>query len=673
MKKLTKFYFLMSIILILNKCSAFFLDEYSKRDLVENNEKDSGDKDNYYIVIFNNTFVSESGNLNKRSFNSKEENIASTMNGIHNIILDNKDQYDDIEKFKEIEINSAKLRKRDGSNEHDNGFVYELASIKDKSSVYAYLSPKVIRSIKSMPNVIDCVPRRKIQFFSNKNNNNNINNNYFNKKVIEKETQWKHVKVKKDSPIHLSLISQGKFNDDIVGQYDRNYYYPESAGDDIDIFDLDTGFYFGSSEFSNKKDRAAKCIFEVRNGTVNANVDSNLCYGGDGDIHGQVTSIIAAGKNRGVAPKANIYGISLSINANNEGFMDEFIVALKYIKDHLLRPHKAVFNLSFGDVDDGSNSKLPEDIVILQDLINEMAEEGAVFIAASGNSGLIANDPENNHVVYPCVLDNVICIGGINNDVLCDSDNAADCEDKRWKLHENVMTTKGYKVHPKSNYGRGVDLYAPLYATFDSEFYFDESYYKGHFEPTARYYNVTYSVKEKDNGYFVKNFTGTNGGTSISSPIVAGIAATIMSEHPGIKFNSTEMLKFLRNIGEKDILEGVPEGSPNIFVNNGKHLVYSSNKVYHGCGIHAGNKKCAHNKCCSANGYCTTDKEECKTSNGCQKSFGMCKITKSEIKGRCGKGFGSCPLGYCCSSYGYCGKSLSHCKVGCQKNYGICL
>ena len=57
-------------------------------------------------------------------------------------------------------------------------------------------------------------------------------------------------------------------------------------------------------------------------------------------------------------------------------------------------------------------------------------------------------------------------------------------------------------------------------------------------------------------------------------PNVLGVIATILSEFPEIQFNCQSMLEFLNKISLKDIIEGLPEGVPNVFLNNGNNLIY---------------------------------------------------------------------------------------------------
>jgi len=94
------------------------------------------------------------------------------------------------------------------------------------------------------------------------------------------------------------------------------------------------------------------------------------------------------------------------------------------------------------------------------------------------------------------------------------------------------------------------------------------------------------------------------------------------------------MRKFLIKIGQKNILIG-PKNSilNNLFINNGKHIVYSENNVYKGCGINSWNQICGENKCCTLNGQCVqSNYYVCLTRQGCQKNYSSCIEIKSSHK-----------------------------------------
>lgn len=600
--QLIKYYTISFIFFIL------YIIQIIQAENIENNS--ISENDDYYIIVVNNTLANiDIPNKKKRqpqNFNSNIEDIfvSSIVDDIQNIIIDNKDTYKNITKFEEIELKNHNLFKR--NNVVYSNLVYPVVTIKERTFLYAYLSYKLIGKIKSIYGVKSCTP--DIVFEKNAHYDNN---------EIYDDTKWKSTVVRKNASLHLSLISQGKYDDTLIDEYDTNYYFPSSAGKDVDIFILDEGFNFNDKEFNNKKNRNVICDLAVESGiTTNATGNPDLCN--PYEKHGSMVADVAGGVTKGVAKLANIHGIYLS----NFSILN-VVTALKYIHTYLFRPYKAIFNFSFGIFT--PSFKLKEDIYItLQELITEISNDGAIFIASAGNDGKNVHDDILNEHYYPGTFDNIIAVGGINNNIM-----------------EKNNTIISYEKAPKSNFGKDVDIYAPYYAS------------------------VSYTIKDR------ASYSSKAGGTSFSAPIVAGVAALVMSENPSVKFTTNSMLKYLTKIGEKDIVEGVDK--PNVFINNGKHIVYSQNEVYYGCGVHSGNKKCSSNKCCTRDGHCSLNKDSCTTLQGCQVNYGICEVVyTSNSKMKCGFGYGSCPTDYCCSYKGYCGKSSDYCKVGCQKDYGQC-
>jgi len=597
MKKFMNFSILLSIILLLN-CT------FAKKKSESNGLSKS---DDYYIVFLNNTLDVETGSKRKRS-EEKEEIISTTIEEIHSLIMKNKSTYKDIEKFEKIETQDDTLNnlvKRDENS--DNNYVYELASVNERTALYAYLSPKLVKKITSLPNVITCLPRREFKLTGSR---------YYSNSQIKAETKWKSVRVKENAPIHLSLISQGKFNEELVNKYDRNYYYPKTAGKNVDIFMFDAGFNFTYKDFPKSKDRQVRCEVIINNGKTYRSLSKDVCYYLDYEDHGSQTAAVASGVYHGVADKANLHGIVLATD-DKKIFWENLISGLNYVRDNLITPHKAVINFSFGnfiDMDDLES----EDIKMLQELLTEISEMGTVIVASAGNDGRPVYDEEMfKQVFIPCTLKDVICVGGIFNNM--EDGFSITIGNEHVKLHDDMVTSQ-YSREFMSNYGKGVDLYAPFWIHYNGPMLVNNDYYNLFMDMDAEIKNpVVY-----DNDYvFIPEIDMINGGTSFSAPIVAGVAATIMSENPTVEFNSKTMLDYLLKTGEKDIIEGIEES--HVFINNGKHTVYSSDKVYRGCGTYSGNKKCKHNKCCTAAGQCVSMKEDsCKVSEGCQSEFGPC-------------------------------------------------
>ncbi|ORX80246.1 subtilisin-like protein [Anaeromyces robustus] len=549
------------------------------------------------------------------------ELVNDRMNNIYDIIENNIDSYrlenDEIdERLNEITLNSLKKRQfnkpikyifennnrpdydllkiinnnqkrsidsnvSDSNVEYfaiDSKLINHICPILNYYTIRAYLSDSIVEEVSNLENIEGCVKASKIE-----------NNN-----VIDK-TKWTGVSVQEQNYFdnknyfsHLSLISQSKYNKDKTGIYDNNYYYPESAGQGIDIFFIDSGIDLSFTENYDTYEgtpykRTITCDTFITDGKSNPRTgeDQKFCeiFTDEGSdlYHGIAVSSAAAGTLYGAAKKANIHMIATDF------YVYDILVALDYIKLNGV-PHKTIINHSRGGWVEFSE--------VIQNKINELVDEGFIIFASVGNNSKDACVPDNNvgYVKLLSTYDNVIVVGATESTIFKDIKN-------------------GYQLASYSDYGNCIDIFAPgqiIHPDRSSGFYVNEQQIQ------------------------------IDRGTSYSSALTAGVAATIMSEHSEIKFTYETMLQMLIDFSLKDVLTGIPNlDTPNRILNNGKHLVFSPLNQYNGCGSDSPVKNCVMG-CCSKDGTCIDPLNDinnlCYIENGCQEEYGKCQSEISTNK-----------------------------------------
>eukprot|EP00833_Pecoramyces_ruminatium_P000555 jgi/Orpsp1_1/1174587/evm.model.c7180000050668.2 len=592
---------------------------------IDNINIDNDNKDKYYLIHVDNKHGEY--NIFSNSKNQKRQEsqlfVESLVNEINNLIISNKDTYQNPEKLDEIEY-ASQLKKRSenqssSNNFSDSDFVYPISSVKNRVVLYAFLSEELANRIKFYDNVIDCVPDSFVSIQQQK---------FYNEEDILIESGWKGLNVKENADLHLSLLSQGIYNKMNANQYDNNYYYPSSAGKDIDIVIIDSGFQFEYSEFSNTNERIVRCAANIERGKSNIDEIDDYCGFSGSTYHGETVSDLAGGLKHGAAPLANIYGISVPTSNGGKMKKSDILAGIQFAYENLIRPHKTIINLSIVDYQQESS----EYYIQMKTLTDSISEKGGIIVASAGNDKKKIG--EGSERVIPCEFDSVICIGGINSDKDMNKDSdlvivfPGDVKEKDLKDYEKI-----YKIDKNSNYGPGVDFYAPYHV----------------FVEYLKYNKVIKTV---------------DAGTSFSTPLAAGVIATIMSDHPEIEFTKEMMYSYLYEKGKYEVVKSeVDENITGILINNGKHIVYSEDNVYIGCGIYAGNRPCASETPVLPSSFAT-------------KSYPVEESNSPVISmegDRCGPIYGECTKpNECCSQYGYCGKSYDYCGVGCQPVYGLC-
>ncbi|OUM58123.1 hypothetical protein PIROE2DRAFT_16684 [Piromyces sp. E2] len=488
-------------------------NEKKENDSIKNNGEKT--KEQYYLIYVENK-SSESKKIKREESNATNKVVNSVIDEIHQLIINNVDSYEKPEILEKMEKEDS-LRKRDQVSEYlldygDSSLVYPISTLNNVTVLYAYLSSDVVEVVKSMPHVKHC--DKEIYYEPASNSTLDF---------IKENSHWKDVSVTNDAPLHLSVVSQGKFDKSVNSKYDNNYYYPSSAGEGVDIFIFDSGFDFTHDEFSNTDERTVKCVFEVKDGKLIKTLNEKVCNNRNLKHHGSVVSTTAAGKISGAAGKANVYGVLFDeYSAANK------VAALQYIKDNLIGPNKAIFNFSHGNFIEYDPNEIT-DYDREYELINTLTEKGAIFFASAGNDSEYVINESKKRRYLPCTNENIICVGGVT-------------------ISNSYSYINKYSIDPSSNRGRGVDIYAP--------------------------FSVTVSYKDE---YRIERSNKIVSGTSYSSPLVAGIVATILSDNKNINFNKESMLDYLNQIGHKNIIEGISRGDPNLFINNGNHIVYDRN------------------------------------------------------------------------------------------------
>jgi len=257
------------------------------------------------------------------------------------------------------------------------------------------------------------------------------------------------------------------------------------------------------------------------------------CEPAAGISHGQEVSDIVGGKVHGVAPRANIYGIALGVEYTDPDESD-ILGALQYIKENKVRANKTIINVSLNFY---LKKSLSENKTI-EKLVNQITKLGGIIVASASSDNENIDSAEQKYHEIPCAYKNVICVGGYENS-------------------QKKDFTKVYQKGLYSSYGKDVDIFAPAYV-------------KAQIISNKKIVSVN------------------KAGTSYSTAIVSGVIANIISNFSSTTYTKDSILKALL----KNTFNITYKKQTLRLINNGKHIVYSEDGVYHGCGVNAGNTPC---------------------------------------------------------------------------------
>jgi subtilisin family serine protease len=192
---------------------------------------------------------------------------------------------------------------------------------------------------------------------------------------------------------------------------DGVYWYPESGGEDVNIYVIDTGINVDHEDFEGRA-RWGKTFLGTSTSTV------------DDAGHGTMVASMAAGKKYGVAKKANLIAVKI-LDATGQGTNIDSMRALQWVwEQHESSTNKkTVINMSLGGQADDP----------LNEVVERIVARGIPVITAAGN-GDASGYPLDACSTSPGSAKGVINVG------------ATDRQDR---------------VASFSNYGKCVTLFAP--------------------------------------------------------------------------------------------------------------------------------------------------------------------------------------------------------------------
>ncbi|ORX75191.1 subtilisin-like protein [Anaeromyces robustus] len=513
-----------------------------------------------YTIIDNNkeSYILKNGMLDKKLDELDNINLKKRHNNINQKILFINERRSNYHLMDHPSSNSKKKVKKSLNIDYipfESNIVRHLCPINNYIAIVVYLSEKTKEKICNLDYVLYCEKdyelteegvinweeeeekEEKYDINDNNNNNNNNNNKKLNKKslsssssssteiyydieAIKKETKWKNVSVQsykfKGYPNYLALISQSP-NLKKGKTFDENFYYPSSAGYGIDIYFIDSGIIVNHDKYDTYKgtsyERNITCDALTENDKIRATITS------EEKIKCVIEGIKTVGypdHGIGVTSVAGgkLLGVAKKANLHMIASKLSYVLHIDSL-DFILKnaiPHKTVINISRGSTGYSAAA---------ENKINELVRKGFIIIVSANNNSVNCCQKKPFHY-YPG-HSGTISVGAIDT-----------------SLFNNEYQSSYY-----TNFGNCVDIFAPGNAT----------------EPNLGYYKKDY----------IKIY-----GTSFAAPLVAGVAATIMSENPNIEFDQELMRKTLIDLSIKDKIKGLgSKDTPNRLLNNGKKIVFS--------------------------------------------------------------------------------------------------
>ncbi|ORX77387.1 hypothetical protein BCR32DRAFT_328936 [Anaeromyces robustus] len=568
----------------------------------------------YYIVTIlrkksDNNYDDESQEIQQKI----DELVNDRMNDIYNVIEDNKESYksrNGKQDKKLNELNTAPLKKRQNKKKTKYFFVnkrnknhfkrfIELSNLNNTeidteyipfesklvnyicpiSNYYAinvYLSEETAKIVRNLKNVKSCEKSTSLKYDNSVDKlHNKRANAYYDINSIQRETNWPEVSVQDFTytPNHLSLLSQSPSSQQ---SFDNNYYYSSTAGHGIDIYFLDEGIIIDPKNYDTYEgtpyERTVTCdaIADIEElHEMKTEEEKRNCVADDIDYPEHGIAVSSVAG-------GTVVGVAKNANIHMMVTYNSNISVLRSLDYILLKanPHKTVINISLSGK---TYFKIEED------KLNDLIDKGFIITVSAGNNHKnYCGDKFSKNFMSYMGYRKAIAVGAT----------------------DSAVYDGHYRRAEYSNFGDCIDIFAPGDVTIPD-------------------------LRENTN---LNSYTSVRG-TSFAAPIVAGVAASIMAEHPDIEFTNELMRQTLNEMSIKDAIDNIGSSdTPNRFINNGKRSVYSPDNTT--CDI---NNPCS-DGCCSKEGKCVRIQNDienkCLIENGCQSDSGFC-TTKTKSINEC--------------------------------------
>ena len=277
-----------------------------------------------------------------------------------------------------------------------------------------------------------------------------------------------------------------------------------SAGKGVTIYTVDSGLRKTHQEFGDWQSRSSRASHGWDFVDDHSNAD-------DCDGHGTHVAGTAVGRTTGVAKNADVVGVRV-LDCSGSGSVSDVIAGLDWVAQNHKKP--AIVTMSLG-IGVGSWSRALEESVR-----NLILDYGITVIVASGNSGV------DSCYVAPGNVEEPITVAASDLSTKFGSTSGADQESLyRW-----------------SNTGQCIDIFAPgvdIYSACGGD---------------------SRCTKAADGAYAWAS------GTSMAVPLVAGVAANYLSEHPGA--SPAQVKQVILRSATKGVLASphMRKGSPNLLL-----------------------------------------------------------------------------------------------------------